>query len=95
MIKHFFTVLLFFIFLNSAFSQDKKFLSPNLTISADYIPGQQFADFKEKYSTARANAIFNFPLLSRRFALTNSLEYKTMVILANAHAGYGLPNFSL
>lgn len=88
------TFIIFFIAGISCFSQDKKFLSPNLTISADYIPEQEFVDFKEKYSTARANAIFNYPVLSRRFALTNSLEYKTMVILANAHAGYGLPTFS-
>lgn len=76
------------------FGQDKKFLSPNLTISADYIPKQKLTDYNEKYSTARANALFSYPLLSRRFALTNTLEYKTMVILANAHAGYGLPSFS-
>ena len=88
-------LLLFVVFVPvKTIAQDNKFFSPHLSISADYIPEQKLEDYNEKYSSARANATFSYPLLSRRFSLTNDLTYRTMVILANAHAGYGLPQFT-
>lgn len=43
---------------------------------------------------AKSQLGFVYPLLSRRYPLTNDYGYKSMVVLANLNAGYGLPFFT-
>lgn len=88
-------VLLIFILASyTASAQDRKFLSPQLKFSVEYDAPSKLKESSAKYSISKGNIGFVYPLLSRRFALTNSLDYKSMVVLTNINAGYALPDFT-
>ncbi|MBV6452801.1 MAG: hypothetical protein FNNCIFGK_00027 [Bacteroidia bacterium] len=81
---------------SASFAQDRKFLNPQLKFSAEYLPQSKFkGDSAEgKFSMTKAYAGFVFPVISRRYALTNDLTYKSLVLLVNANANYTLPNIT-
>jgi hypothetical protein len=85
-------ILFFLSFKLSA--QDRKFLNPQLKFSAEYDIPSQLKNSTEKFSMAKSQLGFVYPLLSRRYGLTNNLDYKSMVVLANLNAGYALPMFT-
>lgn len=87
----FFCFLLFFKVLHA---QDRKFLTPQLKFSAEYDAPASLKNSSGKYSIAKGEVGFIYPLLSRRFALTNALDYRSMVVLSNFNAGYALPDFT-
>lgn len=80
--------------INSISAQDKKFLSPQLKFSVEYNAPSKLNNSTEKYSIAKSQIGFVFPLLSRRMALTNNLDYRSMAVLANLNGGYALPDFT-
>ncbi|MBS1765400.1 MAG: hypothetical protein JSS90_10585 [Bacteroidetes bacterium] len=79
-----------------AYGQDRKFLNPQLKFSAEYIPEVKFKNDTSggKLSMMKAYAGFVFPVISRRYALTNDLTYKSLVLLMNANTNYTLPEIS-
>ncbi len=50
---------------------------------------------KNKISMVRGQVGFVFPVMARRFNLTNDLNYKSFVLLANVRATYDIVDFSL
>jgi hypothetical protein len=84
---------LFFLFQNLS-AQDRKFLNPQLKLSAEYDIPAEFKNSSEKFSMAKSQMGFVYPLMSRRYGLTNNLEYRSIVILTNLNAGFALPSFS-
>ncbi len=78
-----------------AFGQDKKFLNPQLKFSAEYLPSSDLKDVAdESFSYGKAQLGLVYPLISRRFSLTNDLEYKAFAVLINANGTYALPDYS-
>lgn len=77
-------------------AQDKKFLNPQIKFSAEYFPGSDIKNDTNgnSFSYAKAQLGFVYPLISRRFALTNDLNYKAYAVLLNANASYALPDYS-
>jgi len=75
-------------------AQDRKFLSPQIKLSGEYVIPSQLKDTAGKFSMAKSQLGFVYPVLSRRYPLTNDLGYRSMVVLANFNAGYALPFFT-
>lgn len=77
-------------------AQDRKFLNPQLKFSAEYIPDSKFKEDTSgsKFSMLQVYTGFVFPVISRRYGLTNDLTYKSFVLLVNANAHYTLPSIS-
>jgi uncharacterized protein DUF6268 len=75
-------------------AQDRKFLNPQIKLSGEYVIPAELKETSEKFSMAKSQLGFVYPVMSRRYGLTNSLEYRSMVILANLNAGYALPFFT-
>jgi hypothetical protein len=94
LIKPFFLLLSLCVFVFSLKAQDRKFLSPQLKLSVEDALPTGLKNFEGKYSMAKSQLGLVYPLMSRRYGLTNDLEYKSMVVLANLNAGYALPDFT-
>lgn len=77
------------------YSQDNKFLNPQLKLSGEYFFNSELDDTtNEKFGFSKGTIGLVYPLLSERNSLTNELEYKTIVALLNVNASYALPYFS-
>lgn len=85
--------ILFFLSFNLS-AQDRKFLNPQLKFSVQYDIPSELKNSSDKFSMAKSQLGFVYPVLSRRFGLTNNLDYKSMVVLANLNTGYALPFFT-
>lgn len=94
MSKNIFTLLILLLIFCSAKAQDKKFLSPHIKFGAQYDLKSDLTDTSGNYSLATGQIGFTYPILSNRFALTNDLTYKSIVVLANVNGTFRLPQFS-
>jgi hypothetical protein len=97
MTKNIFSHSLFFafvFFILDCSAQDKKFLSPHLKLGAEYVLPADLSDTSGTYGLATGQLGFTYPLISKRFSLTNDLDYKSMVVVANVNGTYRLPDFS-
>ena len=92
--KIFSTALILFLS-QTLFSQDNKFLNPQVKLGGEYFFNSSLDDsLNSKYGFSKGTIGLMYPLLSERNSLTNELEYKTVVALLNVNASYALPYFS-
>ncbi len=93
--KKWFILFVLLLSANLLFSQDNKFLNPQIKLSGEYFPNVAMDDsLDSKFGFSKATIGLMYPLLSERNSLTNALEYKTVVALLNVYASYSLPYFS-
>ncbi|HKR06788.1 MAG TPA: DUF6268 family outer membrane beta-barrel protein [Bacteroidia bacterium] len=94
LIKPFLLISITFILFHKISAQDRKFLSPQIKLSGEYVIPSGLKDTSGEFSVAKSQLGFVYPLMSRRYSLTNDLGYRSMVVLANFNAGYALPFFT-
>lgn len=92
--KTVFSTLVVLSFLNDIVAQDKKFLVPHIKFGGEYAFQSDLSDTSGNYSLASGMFGFTYPIISSRFALTNDLSYKSIVLIANINGTYRLPHFS-
>lgn len=75
-------------------AQEKKFLSPDIKISAEYLLKENLKDTPGTFQNKKAQLSFNVPIYSRRYGLTNELEYRTIIVQLSGGGSYAMPEFS-
>ncbi len=77
------------------YSQDNKFLNPQIKLSGEYFFESTMDDsLNSRFGFSKGAVGLMYPLLSERNALTNDLEYKTVVALLNINASYSTIDLS-